>query len=66
MARAIPYKDAIQWMVDNDDTEWAKEGEDAPSVTAVLIADIYGKTEDEVRSDLVKGLKKAGRMEEED
>lgn len=64
MARAIPYKAAIQWMVDNDDTEWAKDGEDSQSVTASLVADIYCKTDAEVRADLVKGLKKAGLMEE--
>lgn len=49
---AIPYKAAIQWMVDNDDTYWAKDDEPIISVTACLIADIYGRTNEEVIADL--------------
>ena len=61
MARAIPYAAAIDWIAGNDDTEWVAEEEDCPSVTAALVADIYGKTEAVVRADLIRALKRAGR-----
>lgn len=50
---AIPYKDALAWVIDNDDTEWLDEN-DPISVTACLVADIYGRTEEEVRADLLR------------
>lgn len=52
--RAISYKAALQWIVANDDTEWLPEG--PISVTATLVADIYGKDEDVVRRDLVRAV----------
>ncbi|MEY4641109.1 MAG: hypothetical protein RLZZ227_1103 [Pseudomonadota bacterium] len=55
------YKQAIQWMVDNDDTEWV-DSEDPCSVTACLVADLFGKHDYQVRQDLFKALKKAGRI----
>jgi len=49
MARAIPYMAAVQWLVDNDDTSFIHDGEHPPlSVSASLVADIYGKTDSEV------------------
>jgi hypothetical protein len=59
--RAIGYRAAIQWLVDNDDTEWAKDDEPAISVTAALISDIYGVTDERVTCDLRRALTKAGR-----
>jgi hypothetical protein len=53
---AIPYAAAIQWMVDNDDTHWAKDDDPIISVTACLVADIYGRTNEEVISDLRKSM----------
>jgi hypothetical protein len=38
------YRDAIEWMVLNDDTEWLAEQDGMPSVTACLTADLFGKT----------------------
>jgi hypothetical protein len=63
MARAS-YQRAIDWMVDNDDTEWVGPpgGEDPQSVTACLVADMFGKADEQVRADLRKALKKAGRL----
>jgi hypothetical protein len=52
---AIPYAAAIQWMADNDDTYWldTREGaEPIASVTACMVADIYGRDTSEVTSDL--------------
>ena len=44
-------KTAIAWIADNDDTEWVN-GEGAngsPSVTAALVADLFGTDEEHVR-----------------
>ena len=54
------YKRAIEWMVENDDTEWVAG--DPQSVTAALVADMFGKTDDRVRRDLFNALKRAGRI----
>lgn len=56
---AISYKAAIQWMVDNDDTHWARDDEPIISVTACLVADIYGRTNEEVIADLRKAMRTA-------
>ena len=52
------YQDAIAWIVENDDTEWLK-GEAGTaagqaSVTACMVADLFGKTDEQVRSDLIE------------
>lgn len=59
------YKQAIQWLVDNDDTEWVGARE-PHSVTAALVADLFGKSDDQVRADLTKALVKAGRLSRAD
>lgn len=51
------YKQAIEWMVANDDTEWVEA--DPHSVTAALVADLFGKTDIQVRLDIIKALIKA-------
>lgn len=57
------YKDAIQWMADNDDTDWVEHDADdaagTESVTASLVADLFDKTADQVRADLRHALNKA-------
>lgn len=58
------YREAIRWMVDNDDTEWADRnnrvtaGGDPPSVTAALVADIFGVDPERVRKDIARGLER--------
>lgn len=52
------YRDAIDWIAREDDTEWLENGEDAPSVTASLVADLFGRTDDEVRADIKKAIKR--------
>lgn len=51
------YNRAIHWMVDNDDTEWTKDEEPMLSVTAALVADLFGKTDETVTKDLRRALK---------
>jgi hypothetical protein len=58
MARAIPYADAIKWIVENDDTEWVEDESGSTSVSAALVADIYGKTDDVVKQDIRRAANK--------
>jgi len=61
------YREAIRWMVANDDTEWANDRrtweDPLCSVTAVLVADLFGKTTDEVTADIRRALFKAKRLQ---
>lgn len=56
------YTDAIFWIVANDCTEFL-EDEDYKglSVTASFVADIFRKTDAEVRADLTKERERQGR-----
>lgn len=49
----LGYKAALQWLLDNDDCHWLDD-DAGLSVTASLVADIYGKTDAKVRLDLRK------------
>lgn len=64
MARAS-YKTAIAWIVENDDTEWldgeADTADGTESVTAALVADLFEKTGEQVRKDLLRYRNKQGR-----
>lgn len=60
MAR-MGYRATLDWMRQNDDTEWVfpPEGEEPiPSVTAVLTADIFDKQVEDVISDLRRNIEK--------
>lgn len=66
--RTMGYREAVRWLAYNDDTEWATQGlepdgptETIPSVTAVLVADIYGRSEREVLRDLRRALRQRDR-----
>lgn len=61
MARAIPYKQAIHWIAANDDTEWLEDDEPMLSVSASLVADIYGKPDGVVVRDLRRATKRVTR-----
>jgi hypothetical protein len=58
MSRRASYAAAIDWIVYNDDTEWLAAEEEAISVTAALVADLFGRDDDEIRADLKRALKK--------
>lgn len=61
---AIGYDQALEWLILNDDIEWLDRpiaGEITPSVTACLVADIYGRDNDEVIVDLGKARKRLER-----
>jgi len=56
------YRNAIRWIIENDDTEWldgkAGTAEGQPSVTASLVADLFDKTDAVVRADLEREFKR--------
>ena len=58
---AIPYRQAIAWLANNDDTEFVENGGPV-SVTACLVADIYRRPEEDVVADLRKYLVKGGMI----
>jgi hypothetical protein len=58
------YREALTWLVENDDTEWVtkdpndpNDGGGALSVTAALVADMFGVDDERVRKDLARMLK---------
>lgn len=58
------YRRAIEWVALNDDPEWIDNHEQfqtGPSVAAALIADLFGKTDDQVRADLKRLVRRRGR-----
>lgn len=56
------YHDAIVWMAEYDDTEWAEHDKGSPlgslSVTGAMVADLFGKSDEQVRIDVRKELKR--------
>lgn len=50
------YKEAIEWMAYNDDTDFMDDEDSSMSVTASMVADLWGKTHDQLRKDLRKEL----------
>ena len=48
------YADAIQWIISNDCTEWMHDENGCISVTAALVADLFGKNDEQVKSDLLE------------
>ena len=52
------YRNAIYWLAMNDDCEWTKEKTGANSVASSLVADMFGKTDEQVKKDLVKEIKR--------
>ena len=66
--RILGYRAALQWLHDNDDTDWL--GDDVAdctpiSVTALLVADIYDRATDEVTADLIRLKKKEAENAEQ-
>lgn len=57
--RVASYGLAIKWIIQNDDIEWLDDPCGSISVSAALIADLFGRTEEEVVEDLLRERKKA-------
>lgn len=56
------YREAIEWMVYNDDTEWvdgdSENGSGSISVTGAMVRDLYGVDDARLRADIKRGLDK--------
>ncbi len=52
------YRDAIDWIAWNDDTDWLDDQRGCFSVTLALVADLFGKTTDEATADLRKACER--------
>lgn len=50
----LGYRAALQWLLDNDDTEWVSDPDASNSVTSAFLADIYGKPDHKVKADLIR------------
>jgi hypothetical protein len=48
------YKEAITWLAVNDDTFWLIEDNSCLSVTAALVSDLFGVSEEKMTKDLIK------------
>ena len=48
------YRRALCWLVCNDDCEWLADPEPAISVTAAMVSDMFGKSDEVVIRDLRK------------
>ncbi len=46
------YADAVRWIAQNDDTDWLDDEQPIPSVTAALVADVFGKPIEKVVQDI--------------
>ena len=54
----VNYKSAIQWVAQFDDTDWILHENPIPSVTAVMIADLFEKDTDVVTADIKRAIDK--------
>jgi hypothetical protein len=50
--RPIGYRAALDWLLDNDDTEWLHDDDGQPSVALVFLADVYGVSVEKATTDL--------------
>jgi hypothetical protein len=59
------YREAVEWMVLNDDVEWAtydpecvESGCASISVTGALVRDLFGVETERLRADIRRGIKR--------
>jgi hypothetical protein len=55
------YQDAIEWIAYNDDTEFLADDEPMLSVSASLVADLWGKTKEQCIADIRRALERRER-----
>lgn len=55
------YRDAINWIAWNDETSWLTDPNGSTSVTAALVADLFGKDDAIVSRDLRRALARVER-----
>lgn len=52
MANKMGYKASLRWILKNDDTDFLHDEEPIPNVTLLLVADQFGKTDEQALKDL--------------
>jgi hypothetical protein len=52
MAKKLGYRASLDWILDNDDTEWLHDDEGVPSVAICLVADIFDVDTEKAVTDL--------------
>lgn len=52
MAHRLGYRASLDWLLDNDDTDWLHDDYGSPSVATSLVADIFGVDLDKTERDL--------------
>jgi hypothetical protein len=58
---AMGYRATLDWLIINDDIMWLDDGPECASVTAMLVADIFGKPIDVIVADLRGRRKKRSK-----
>lgn len=62
MSKRPSYREALDWIAANDDTEFMNDGDDAPlSVTASLVQDLWDKDDATIRHDLLLAIRRDNR-----
>ena len=56
------YREAIEWIAHNDDCTWLDDEYPALSVPLALVADLWGKSEDEATRDLRRKIAKLEKL----
>lgn len=59
------YRLAIDWIADNDDTEWLDDEPPIPCVTATLVADLFGVADDKVIRDIARSVERRNERGEQ-
>lgn len=52
------YREAVEWLAGNDDCYWLGEQEKILSVSASMVRDLYGVTDERLTADIRRTLKK--------
>jgi len=58
MRRVASYRVAVWWIARNDDTSFLDRDSETGSVTVALVADLFGRTDEEVIQDVRKEVAK--------
>lgn len=59
--RVGSYRDAIDWLAWNDDNDWLDDEHGHHSVCASLVADVFGRTREEVAKALRAAIAKGAQ-----
>ena len=62
--RVGSYRDAIQWIAQNDDNYWLDDDPLIAAVTLYLVADVFGRTIEEATADLRAELARQSRIDD--